>query len=65
MDKTRRWFMDTVSSLEVVDRNGAKLIFKAWTPMEANSGRAMLNVMGLWVMHDKTMLIIKAYNPWV
>jgi hypothetical protein len=31
--KTSHWFMDNVSGLEVVDRNGAKLIFKAWTPM--------------------------------
>ena len=38
-NKTRGWFIQAISTLEVVDVLGAKLTFKAWTPMDADSSR--------------------------
>jgi hypothetical protein len=66
-EETRRWFIQAVANLEVAhaDARGAKLTFKAWTPMETDFGRATLNVRGLRASHDEILVLIKAYNPWV
>jgi hypothetical protein len=39
--------------------------FKAWLPIETDSGKATLNVKDMQMSHKEILTVMKAYNPWV